>query len=41
MASLQENLRLSDDQMTAFIADFESRLPKYLQDALHPLAVVA
>ena len=41
MASLQENLKLSDDQIIAFIADFESRLPQYLQDALHPLAVAA
>ena len=41
MASLQENLRLSDDQITAFVADFESRLPQYLQDALHPLTVAA
>ena len=41
MASLQENLRLSDDQMAAFIADFEARLPKNLQDALQPLNVMA
>lgn len=41
MASLQENLKLSDDQLAALTADFESRLPKYLQDALHPLTVAA
>lgn len=41
MASLQENLKLSDKQMTAFIAEFESHLPKSLQDALNPLATAA
>lgn len=35
MASLQEILKLSDDQLTAFTTDFESRLPEYLQNALH------
>ena len=38
MVSLRENLILSNDQMTAFVAELESRLPKYLQDALNPLA---
>ena len=28
MASLQEILKLSDEQLTAFTADFEARLPK-------------
>ena len=41
MASLQENLKLSDEQLTAFTTDFEARLPKYLRNALHPKAVVA
>ena len=41
MASLQEILKLSDEQLTAFTADFEARLPKYLRNALHPEAVVA
>ena len=41
MASLQEILKLSDEPLTAFTADFEARLPKYLRNALHPEAVVA
>ena len=41
MASLQEILKLSDEQLTAFAADFEARLPKYLQDALHPQSTAA
>ena len=41
MASLQEILKLSDEQLTAFTADFEARLPKYLRNALHPEAIVA
>ena len=41
MASLQEILKLSDEQLTAFTADFEARLPKYLQDSLHPQSTVA
>lgn len=36
MVSLQEILKLSDDQLTAFTTDFESRLPGYLRNALHP-----
>ena len=30
MASLCETLRLSNDQISGFMLDFESRLPKYL-----------
>ena len=41
MASLQEILKLSDEQLIAFTADFEARLPEYLRNALHPKAVVA
>ena len=41
MASLQENLKLSDEQLTAFTADFEARLPEYLRNALHPETVAA
>ena len=41
MASLQEILRLSDDQLVAFTADFEARLPEYLRNALHPVTVAA
>ena len=36
MASLQEISKLSGKQPTAFTTDFEARLPKYLQNALHP-----
>lgn len=39
MASLQEILKLSDAQLSAFTADFESRLPEYLQNALHTSVV--
>lgn len=35
IASLQELLRLSDEQLEEFTADFEARLPEYLQNALH------
>lgn len=35
-ASLQEILKLSNEQISAFVADFESRLPEYLRNALHP-----
>lgn len=35
LASLQEIFRLSDGQLSAFVAEFESRLPKYLKNALH------
>ena len=41
MASLQQILKLSDEQLTAFTADFEARLPKYLRNALHPKIVMA
>jgi len=41
MASFQEILKLSDEQLTAFTADFEARLPKYLRNALHTEAVAA
>ena len=41
MAGLQEILKLSDDQLTSFTADFEARLPEYLRNALHPQAVAA
>ena len=41
MASLQVILKLSDEQLTAFTADFEARLPEYLRNALHPESVVA
>ena len=35
MASLQKILKLSDEQLTAFTADFEARLSKCLHNALH------
>ena len=35
IASLQELLKLSDEQLETFTADFEARLPEYLQNALH------
>ena len=41
LASLQEMLRLSDQQLDSFVADFESRLPQYLRDALHPRCLAA
>ena len=41
MASLKEILKLSNEQLAAFTADFESRLPRYLRNALHPEAVAA
>ena len=41
MASLQEILKLSDEQLAAFTADFEVRLPEYLRKALHQVATVA
>ena len=39
LASLQELLKLSDEQLTAFSVDFEARLPEYLRNALHPEAM--
>lgn len=41
MASLQEILKHSDAQLAAFTTDFESRLPEYLQIALHQELVTA
>ena len=41
MASLQEILKLSNEQIAAFTADFEKRLPEYLQKALHPAVISA
>lgn len=41
MASLQEILKLSDEQLEAFTADFESRLPDYLRNALHSVDTAA
>ena len=41
MASLQEILKLSDEQLTAFTSDFEARLPEYLCNALHPEIAMA
>ncbi|MGN0403207.1 MAG: transposase [Acetatifactor sp.] len=41
MASMQELLKLTDEQIEVFISDFESRLPEYLRKALHPQAVMA
>ena len=41
MASLQEILKLSDEQLTAFTTDFEARLPEYLRSAFHPELVAA
>jgi hypothetical protein len=41
LASLQEILRLTDEQLTAFVADFESRLPGYIRNALHPICKTA
>jgi len=41
IAGLQEILKLSDAQLVAFTADFEARLPKYIQNALHQESLVA
>lgn len=41
IASLQELLKLSDKQLEEFTADFEARLPEYLQNALHKGCIVA
>jgi len=40
MASLQEILNLSKEQLAAFTADFVSRLPQYLQSALDSQAAI-
>ena len=34
-ASLQELLKLSDEQLNDFVCDFENRLPEYIRKALH------
>ena len=34
VASLQENLKLSEEQRTAFTADFIARLLQYLQNVI-------
>ena len=41
MSSLQVILKQNDEQLTAFTADFEARLPEYLRNTLHPEAAVA
>lgn len=41
MASLQEILKLNDEELAAFTADFESRLPEYLQNSLRKRAEMA
>ena len=41
IASLQEILKLSDEQLTAFAVDFEARLPGYLRNAFHPEVAMA
>ena len=41
MASLQEILNLSEEQLAAFTADFITRLPQYLQNALDSRAARA
>ena len=39
IASLQEIIKLSDEQLDALVENFESRLPKYLRDSLHLQAI--
>lgn len=41
MASLQEILKLSDEQLAAFATDFEARLLEYLRNALHQGGITA
>lgn len=41
VASLQEILKLTDEQISAFVTDFKSRLPEYLQEVLPPAVSVA
>ena len=41
MVSLQVILKQNDEQLTAFTADFEARLPEYLRNVLHPETAVA
>ncbi len=40
-ASLQEILKLSDEQLTAFTVDFEARLPEYLRNVLRSETMAA
>lgn len=41
IASFRKLLKLSDKQLEEFTADFEARLPEYLQNALHKGCIVA
>jgi phage-related holin len=41
ITSLQEILKLSNDQLKAFTADFKARVPAYLRNALHPVTIAA
>lgn len=41
MASLQEILKLSDEQLTTFIFEFKAKMPKYLRNAIHPKTIAA
>lgn len=41
MASLQEILKLSNEQLMTFIADFEARFLEYLRNPLHQGGIVA
>ena len=36
VTKMLDHYRLSNDQISVFMLDFESRLTKYLQNALHP-----
>lgn len=40
VASLLEILKMTYKQISSFEADFDSRLPKYLQIALHQVVLV-
>jgi putative uncharacterized protein (fragment) len=41
MANVQKILKFSNEQLDAFTAIFESRLPRYLQKTLHQVAAAA
>ena len=41
MARLQEILKLSDKQLTAFIVEFEAKMTKYMRKAIHPETIAA
>lgn len=41
MARFQEILKFSDEQLTAFTADLEARLPEYLLNAIRPVTIAA